>query len=187
MSCTQRTKVINVSHMLTLLLHIYEYVHSVIFFVKWSDTGFLKQVTLRWHLKRVSVMWKILLKTIRWKLNIKIFRDCFGRVNIAVFPCAITHLVSQRNEGNLVVGGSLFICFQICPQTKRAREWITKVCSEHFKSEDFLCGGESPQVARCLLKNTAVPSVVPWPSHSVSKERTTNTSLKSASLVCIGE
>ena len=97
-----------------------------------------------------------------------------------MFPCAITHLVSQRNEGNLVVGGSLFICFQICPQTKRAREWITKVCSEYFKS-DFLCGGENPQAARCLLKNTAVPSVVPWPSHSVSKERTTNTSLKSAS------
>ena len=55
-------------------------------------------------------------------------RDSFWRVNIAVFPLAITHLVSQRNEGNLVVGESLFTCFQICLQTKkRAQEWIAKI------------------------------------------------------------
>lgn len=46
----------------------------------------------------------------------------------------------------------------------------TKVCSEHLKPEDYLCGGENPHAPRCLLKSTAVPSLFPW------TERTTTTS-----------
>ena len=57
------------------------------------------------------------------------------------------------------------------------------MCSEHFKSEDYLCGGEDPQAARRMLKNTAVPSVFPWPSPNVNKERTTANSQRAAALV----
>jgi len=75
---------------------------------------------------------------------------------------------------------------------ERAREWIikirrdpgkhfvintnTKVCSEHFKPDDYLCGGDNPQAARRVLKETAVPSVFPWPDCSINKARTTITS-----------
>ena len=56
----------------------------------------------------------------------------------------------------------------------------TKVCSEHFKPEDFLCGGDNPQAARRMLKKTAIPSVFNWPNSSSSKECTTITSRKAA-------
>ena len=54
----------------------------------------------------------------------------------------------------------------------------TKICSEHFKLEDFLCGGGNPQAARRTLKKMAVPSLFPWAS--VNKEYTTTTSQKAA-------
>ena len=77
---------------------------------------------------------------------------------------------------------------------ERAQKWIvkirrdpeanfvinknTKICSKHFKPEDFHCGGGNPQAARHTLKKTAVPSLFPWASFS--KERTTITSQKAA-------
>lgn len=72
---------------------------------------------------------------------------------------------------------------------ERAQNWVVKirkdpgkhfvineikVCSEHLKPEDYLCGGENPHAPRCLLKSTAVPSLFPW--SSISTERTTTTS-----------
>ena len=96
--------------------------------------------------------------------------------------------------------GSVRVSFHSFPNLstdkKRAKEWIvkirrdpgpdfvinnnTKVCSEHFKPEDFLCGGENPQAGRRMLTKTAVPSLFPWPSCSISKERTTTTSQRAA-------
>ena len=96
--------------------------------------------------------------------------------------------------------GSVRISFHSFPNLstdkERAKEWIvkirrdpgpdfvinnnTKVCSEHFKPEDFLCGGENPQAGRCMLTKTAVPSLFPWTSCSTSKKRTTTTSQRAA-------
>lgn len=56
----------------------------------------------------------------------------------------------------------------------------TQICSEQFKPEDFLCGGENPQAARRMLTKMAVPSLFPWPSCSISKERTTTMSQRAA-------
>ncbi|XP_065884580.1 uncharacterized protein [Dysidea avara] len=91
--------------------------------------------------------------------------------------------------------GSARVSFHSFPNLstdkERAKEWIvkirrdpgpdfvineyTKVCSEHFKPEDYLCGGEDPQAARRMLTKTAVPSLFSWPSCSI-KKRTTTTS-----------
>ena len=64
------------------------------------------------------------------------------------------------------------------PRTSFVINKNTKICSEHFKLEDFLCGGGNPQAARHTLKKTAVPSLFPWAS--VNKEYTTTTSQKAA-------
>ena len=50
----------------------------------------------------------------------------------------------------------------------------TKVCSEHFTPEDFICGGGDPKAARCLPKKTAVPSLLPWNGVKVFRRTTCN-------------
>ena len=66
------------------------------------------------------------------------------------------------------------------PWARVCYQRIHKVCSDHFKPDDFLCGGDDPQAARCMLTKTAIPSLFNWPNNSISKECTTITSQRAA-------
>ena len=44
----------------------------------------------------------------------------------------------------------------------------TKICSVHFKADDFFLGVYDVQTARRRLKPTAVPSVFPWTANNFS-------------------
>ena len=39
----------------------------------------------------------------------------------------------------------------------------TKVCSLHFTVDDYVCGAASVRCKRRVFRNTAIPSVFPWP------------------------
>ena len=85
--------------------------------------------------------------------------------------------VSGGSEERRLLGSGKHSFPSLSTDKERAKEWIvkirldpgkhfvvnnnTKVCSDHFEPDDFLCGGEDPQAARCMLKNTVVPSLFP--------------------------